>query len=203
VHQLVGRRMTVEEVMAEALKDQVFFDESQGGITLSGGEPLFQPEFTEALLASCKSRRIHTVLDTCGFAAPDVMRRVIKHVDLFHYDLKLMNSERHRRYTGVRNDAILHNLKLLAEYGRAVMIRVPIIPGVNDDDENIDAISEFISRLHFCEVDLLPYHQLGNEKYKRLSASREMPEVDPPTTEHMNQIAARMRRNGCQVRIGD
>jgi len=110
--QLAGRWMTVPEVLTEVLKDQVFFDESRGGITVSGGEPLFQADFTEALLAACRDRRIRTALDTCGFADPDVMRRVSEHVDLFLYDLKLMNSERHQRFTGVKNDLILQNLKM-------------------------------------------------------------------------------------------
>jgi len=201
--QLAGRWMTVPEVLAEVLKDEVFFDESGGGITISGGEPLRQAVFVEALLAACKARRIRTVLDTCGFADPEVMRRVSEHVDLFLYDLKLMNSERHLLFIGVKNDLILQNLKMLAERGSAIIIRVPVIPGVNDDSDNFDALSGHLFPLGLLDIHLLPYHRFGSDKYRRLHLSSGMEGVDPPTTEQMETIAARLRRDGFHVRIGD
>ena len=200
--QLAGRWMTVPEVLAEVLKDQVFFDESRGGITVSGGEPLFQAAFVEGLLAASRARRLGTVLDTCGFASPDVMRRVSEHVDLFLYDLKLMNGERHLRFTGVKNDLILKNLKMLAERGSCVIVRVPVIPGVNDDSDNFDSLSAFLSSLRLRDIDLLPYHQFGSDKYARLHLSCEIKDVDPPTTEQMETIAARLKGDGFHVRIG-
>ena len=201
--QLVGRRMTVAEVLAEVLKDEVFYEESGGGITISGGEPLQQADFVEALLAACKASRLHTVLDTCGFADPDVLRRVSEHVDLFFFDLKMMNSEKHLRHTGVNNDLILQNLAMLAEGGNAIRVRVPILPGFNDDEENLDALSKYLSPLGIREIDILPYHELGNDKYRRMNLSSGMENVVPPTSAKMETIAARLRRDGFQVRIGD
>jgi pyruvate formate lyase activating enzyme len=201
--QLAGRRMTVEEVLAEVLKDEVFYEESGGGITISGGEPLQQADFVEALLAACKARRLHTVLDTCGFASPEALRRVSEHVDLFYYDVKLMNSEKHLSLTGVNNDLILQNLKMLAESGSAIRVRVPVVPGFNDDNENLDALSSYLSPLGIRDIDLLPYHVLGNDKYRRMNLSSEMEGVVPPTTAEMETIAARLSRDGFHVRIGD
>jgi len=200
--QLAGRWMTVPEVLTEVLKDQVFFDESRGGVTVSGGEPLFQADFVQTLLAACHERRIRTALDTCGFADPSVLRRVSEHVDLFLYDLKLMDSEKHQRYTGVKNDLILQNLKMLAEQGSHIIVRVPVIPGVNDDSENFDALSDYLSSLGLRDIDLLPYHRLGSDKYLRLHMLSGMEEIDQPTTEQMETIASRLKRDGFHVRIG-
>ena len=190
------------EVLEEVLRDEVFFDESGGGITVSGGEPLMQAAFVEALLAACRTRRIRTVLDTCGFADSDVIRRISEKVDLFLYDLKVMHPERHRHFTGVKNDLVLRNLKILAERGSAVIVRVPIIPGVNDDSDNLDALSEFLSPLGLRAIDLLPYHRIGSDKYHRLHLSYGMEGVNPPTAEQMETIAARLKRDGFSVRIG-
>lgn len=201
-HQLAGRWMSVSEVLAEVLKDEVFFDESGGGITVSGGEPLMQASFVEALLAAFQNRGIRTAMDTCGYASTDVMRRVLENVDLFLYDLKLMDSDRHRRFTGVGNDLILENLKMLAEHGSAVIVRIPVIPGVNDDGGNIEALSEFLRPLGLREIDLLAYHRIGSDKYRRLRVSYGMERVDPPTAGHMQAIATRLSRDGFSVRIG-
>jgi pyruvate formate lyase activating enzyme len=200
--QLAGRWMTVAEVLTELLKDEVFYEESGGGITISGGEPLQQSDFVEALLAACKGRGIHTVLDTCGFADPAALRRVSQYVDLFFYDMKMMNSEKHVSLTGVNNDVILQNLKMLAEGGSAVTVRVPIMPGVNDEDENLDALSGYLSPLGIRDIDLLPYHELGKDKYRRLNLSCGMEGVHPPTTAEMETIAARLKRDGFHVRTG-
>lgn len=200
--QMAGRWMSVPDVLAEVLKDQAFYDESKGGITVSGGEPLMQAPFLEALLAACRARRIGTVLDTCGFAETGEIRRISQFTDLFLYDLKLMDPEKHRRFTGVRNDLILQNLKMLAEGGSAVIVRVPIIPGVNDDRDNIEAISSFLSHLEFRRIDLLPYQKIGTAKYHRLQLSYRMEGVVPPTVEHMETIASRLREDGFRVRIG-
>lgn len=201
--QLVGRSMTVEDVLAEVVKDQVFYEESGGGVTISGGEPLQQPDFVEALLAACKARKLHTVLDTCGFGSADGLRRVSEHVDLFFYDLKQMDSEKHKRFTGVSNELILQNLTMLASMGSAIRVRVPIIPGYNDDGENLEALSKYLSPLGLREIDLLPYHELGNDKYRRMNLASEMGDVAPPTMAEMEAIAARLRSDGFQVRIGD
>jgi len=200
--QLAGRWMSVPEVMKEILKDQIFFDESGGGITVSGGEPLMQPAFVEALLAECKARRIRTALDTCGWADSEVLCRVSEYVDLFLYDLKLMDCERHRHFTGVPNDLILRNLRLLAERGSAVIVRIPVIPEINDDTTNIDAVCDFLSPLSLRKIDLLPYHRIGTDKYRRLHLCNQMEGVSPPNAEQMEKVAARLKGAGFCVRIG-
>lgn len=200
--EVVGRSMSVPEVLAEIMRDEVFFDESGGGVTISGGEPLTQAAFVEALLIGCRERRIHTALDTCGFASPSVLRRVSEYVDLFLYDLKLMDSEQHQRYTCAKNDLILANLNMLAESGKAVIVRVPVIPGINDTAENIEALSRFLLPLGLQDIDLLPYHRIGTGKYERLRMTYTLRQVVPPTAEHVDSIAARLTHDGFKVRIG-
>jgi pyruvate formate lyase activating enzyme len=200
--ELAGHRMTVSEVMAEILKDEIFFSESGGGLTISGGEPLMQPAFVEALLDACRDRRIGTVVDTCGFANSRAIRRVSKKAGLFLYDLKLMDSDRHRQFTGVGNELIVQNLQILAEAGSNVIVRMPVIPGVNDDGANLDALCSFLFRLQLKRIDLLPYHRIGSDKYRRLGRSYEMEQVNPPTAEQMQAIAARLSAAGFVVRIG-
>lgn len=201
-HQLAGRWMTVPEVMDEVLKDRVFFEESGGGVTISGGEPLMQGQFVEELLAGCRERRIHIAVETSGFAAADVLRRIRENVDLFLYDVKVMDSERHRDAAGAGNERILRNLEMLARLGRTVIVRVPVVPGVNDDCENLDAMGAFLSPLGLPRIDLLPYHRIGGGKYERLGRPSRMDKVEPPSAEHMESIAARLRQCGFSVQIG-
>jgi pyruvate formate lyase activating enzyme len=200
--ELAGRRMTVPEVLAEISKDQVFFEESGGGVTVSGGEPLMQAAFVEPLLAALHARGVRTVLDTCGVADPSLVLRVSENVDLFYYDLKLMDDEKHRHFTGMGNSVVLQNLKLLAERKKAVVVRVPVIPGVNDDRANMDEVVGFLRPLGLREVDLLPYHRFGSEKYHRLHLPYEMEGVVPPSDTEMEALAQRLRRDGFTVRVG-
>lgn len=201
-HQLAGRWMTAREIVAEVLKDRVFFEESGGGVTFSGGEPLLQAPFLEAALAACRERRIHTAVETSGFAAPGVLRRVSTNVDLFLYDVKVMDGERHRSATGTGNDRILRNLRMLVQFGREVIVRVPVVPGVNDDDENLDELCAFLAPLGLRRIDLLPYHRIGSGKYDRMGRPNRIDAVEPPSAEQMETIAARLRRGGFSVQIG-
>ncbi len=200
--EVLGRWMSLHDIMPEVLKDQIFFDESGGGVTISGGEPLMQPDFVEALLAACRARRINTTLDTCGYAEWKVLDRIRSNVNLFLFDLKLMDSSRHQHFTGVRNDRILTNLTLLAKSGGAVVVRIPVIPGVNDGEENLTAVSSFLSEIRLRDIDLLPYHQIATGKYSRLGLEYRMEGLLPPTVEHLHDIAARLRRDGFHVQIG-
>jgi pyruvate formate lyase activating enzyme len=200
--QVVGRWMSVSEVLDDVLKDVVFFDESGGGLTISGGEPFMQAAFLESLLEACRSRKIRTVVDTCGHADPQVMRRSVKSVDLFLYDLKVMDGEKHQTLTGVKNDLILKNLRLLAECGARVLARVPVIPGVNDDTENLEALADFLIPLHLRDVELLPFHRIGRDKYDRLRLHREMYDVSPPTAGEIENVRAHLNRCGLNVRVG-
>lgn len=200
--QLAGRWMTVPEVMTEVLKDRVFFEESGGGVTISGGEPLMQAPFVEELLAACRARQIHTAVETCGFAPADVVRRVSGDVDLFLHDVKVMDAEKHRQSTGAENERILRNLERLVRLGAAVIVRMPVVPGVNDDRENLDAMSAFLSSLGLRRIDLLPYHRIGSGKYDRLGRPSRMESLEPPSPEQMESIAARLRQSGFSVQIG-
>jgi pyruvate formate lyase activating enzyme len=196
----IGREMTVAQVMAEVERDVAFYDESRGGVTLSGGEPLLQWDFSLALLRACKEKEIHTALDTCGFARWETLDRIREHVDLFLYDLKLIDEEKHRRFTGVSNELILENLQALSQRGHDIIVRVPVIPGVNDDDESIRQIGAFAAKLpHLDGLDLLPYHHIGMDKYTRMNKTYQLVDVRPPSDERMAKIANILQGFGLSV----
>ena len=200
--QLAGQRVTVAEVLAECERDVVFFDESGGGVTVSGGEPLSQPDFAEALLAGCRERKIHTALDTCGFADREAALRVSRYADVVLYDLKLLDSAAHRKYTGVPSEPILANLAALTEAGRNLIVRIPLIPGVNDDRESLGALTDFVWLLGLRRIDLLPYHKIGVDKYGRLGRARPLGEVEPLPETELSRIAADLADRGFAIRIG-
>lgn len=200
--QLAGHPMSVAEALAEIERDVVFFDESGGGVTLSGGEPLAQPEFAGALLAACRARGIHTALDTCGMAPADVLLRVAAHADLVLFDLKAMRGGLHVEYTGAPNTAILGNLEALAAAGRSVIVRYPLIPGVNDDDGELRAMAEFLRPLGLRRLDLLPYHRMGIDKYRRLGIRCPLEVFPSPDPARADEVAEALRRQGLEVRMG-
>ncbi len=199
---LVGRRLTVADVVAVVERDRPFYDESGGGVTVSGGEPLAQPAFVEALLRACRGRGIHTAVETCGVAAEHVLARVAPVTDLFLYDLKLMDERRHRQVTGVSNRAVLDNLARLVASGARVRVRLPLVPGVNDDEENLEATARFLASLGLRELDLLPYHRAGLAKYARLGRAYALPDLPPPSAEAVEAAVARFGRAGVAVRVG-
>ena len=201
--EMVGRRMTVTDVMKEIEKDTVFYDESDGGVTFSGGEPFMQPMFLRTLLRLCKEKRIHTAVETCGFVDPDSLMSASPYIDRYFYDLKIMENERHRKFTRVPNKLILQNLRELARSHDHITIRFPVIPEVNDDDENVSLLGEFVSSLrNVGEVDVLPYHKLGIEKYRSLGIEYRMPKATPPSSEEVARIAERFRSYGLRVKVG-
>ena len=200
---IVGQEMTVTQVMDMIERDVAFYDESGGGVTFSGGEPLLQGDFLYALLQACRSAGIHTAVDTCGFAAWKTLDRTRGLVDLFLYDLKLMDNKRHLELTGVPNDLILRNLQMLSARGHNIILRVPIIPGINDDEENVHQIGDFATNsLGLNRVDILPYHHTAAEKYNRLKRAYELSDIRPPSGDRMAEIARTLRDFGLQVRIG-
>lgn len=167
--ELIGRTAEVGEIMAEVLKDRIFYENSGGGMTVSGGEPLFQPEFTAALLAAAKREKLHTCLDTCGFAAWEKIAALLPDTDLFLYDLKETDPEKHMEYTRVPLAPVLENLARIDAAGGEVILRCPLIPGLNDRDGHADGIAEIANRLtHLREINLMPYHPLGESKLARL-----------------------------------
>ena len=201
--QIVGRRMSVAQVLAEVERDVVFYDESGGGVTVSGGEPLQQRIFLLALLKACKEKDIRTVLDTCGYATWKALDQVRSYVDLFLYDLKLIDDARHRQFTGVSNRLILQNLRRLLQTGQAVILRVPVIPGVTDGEDELRQLGSFIAGLPGSpRVDLLPYHRAATGKYERLNRDYPLLDVLPPAPERMQFVAEALRSYGLMVKIG-
>jgi pyruvate formate lyase activating enzyme len=201
--EFVGRNVTVDEVMHEIKKDIAFYDESGGGITFSGGEPLMQPEFLLQLLDACAALDLHRTVDTTGYAESELLLQVAHRTDLFLYDLKLMDAGRHRDFTGVSNELILNNLKLLAQNAARIQVRVPIIPGVNNDAENIDRTADFVSVLPGVEqVAILPFHNSARGKYGRLGMECASSDIERPSEENLKIIAARLQKSGLQVKIG-
>ncbi|MBU4198331.1 MAG: glycyl-radical enzyme activating protein [Kiritimatiellae bacterium] len=167
--ELIGRTMTVTEVLAEVMKDKPFYDNSGGGMTISGGEPMLQLEFTRSLLQAARNAGIHNCLDTCGFAPFNDYVQILKEVDVFLYDLKSTDSGKHCALTGVPSSGILDNLYHLDEAGAGIILRCPLIPGFNDDDEHLNNIAVIANKLrHVQEINLLPYHPLGKDKWKYL-----------------------------------
>jgi pyruvate formate lyase activating enzyme len=199
--QIAGRRLTVGELVAEIERDLVFFEESGGGVTLSGGEPLAQPRFVSALLAACRDRGIGTVLETCGYAPSGVFLNVALAADLVLYDLKLMDPAKHKHYTGVSNRRILDNLKELVARGRPVTVRIPVMPGINDTDDEISQFARYLAELPASHVELLPYHHIGAGKYKRLGLTYRLPDASQPSAADLARFSDALARAGLNVRV--
>lgn len=197
----IGKDVTSREIMKEIIKDEAFYEESGGGVTFSGGEPLMYVDFLQDILKSCKIRGIHTAVDTSGYTSWESFEKIIDKVDLFLYDLKLIDNEKHKKYTGVSNKVILENLKKLSDSGANIYIRMPIIAGVNDDS-HIDETIEFLSNLNIIQVNLLPYHKMGMEKYKRLGMEYKLTGDEKPSDEKMKEIADKFRKAGIKVKVG-
>jgi len=202
--EISGHPMSVAEIMNEIEKERVFFDQSGGGVTFSGGEPLIHHKYLIELLDECGKRRIHTAIDTAGLANTEIILEVAKHTDLFLYDLKMMDSEKHRKWVGVPNEKILENLNLLAETGAKIIIRIPLIGGVNDDAENMEATARFVSELlgEKKEVNLLLYHKIAQTKYQKLGRPEDFQLLEEPTKEAQQQAIAIFEKYGIEVSIG-
>jgi pyruvate formate lyase activating enzyme len=199
--EVTGRTWSVQEVIAAVETDRVFYDSSGGGVTFSGGEPLSQPEFLIACLRECRERGLQTAVDTCGWAPADAIDQVAGIADLFLYDLKLLDPERHVAHTGVDNRPILDNLRRLCARGADVRIRVPLVADVTDDADNLDAIAAFVSDLPGPPpVRLLPYHALANGKARRLGLSVE--DFCAPPAHRIEAALARLRTRGLVVQAG-
>jgi pyruvate formate lyase activating enzyme len=202
---LMGRYVTAGEVFKEVKADEIFYQRSGGGVTLSGGEPLAQPEFDIALLKLCKDAGINTALDTSGYERWETLRRVLNYVDLVLYDFKHMDPVEHKKCTGVSNDLILDNArKIHHESSIPILARVPIIPGYNDSVENIEATARFIATEldNSTKVHLLPYHRLGEIKYERLERPGKSVSIEPPSEERMSKLKKMVESFGLTVYIG-
>ena len=182
-----GKSMSVDEVVQELARDRLFYENSGGGVTISGGEPLMQAEFVAQAFEACKEKGIHTALDTTGLAPWETMESVLEHVDLVLYDLKHMDPEIHKRRTGVSNELILSNLQKTAHKIRT-WVRIPVIPGFNDSDLDIQQIVDFSATLPVEKVSLLPYHGWAHAKYEALGIEYPMKGSQPPSDERINEI---------------
>lgn len=197
-----GRQVTASEVMAQIEREIPFYDESNGGVTFSGGEPLLQPRFLSALLSACRKQEIHTVVDTSGFANWNVFEKIRDDVDLFLYDLKHMDSNRHQEVTGVPNEKILENLCRLTDTGAKCIARIPLIPGINDDEKNLIATGTFLAGLSHIEgVELIAYHDIAQAKYEALEREYALSGTKPPAESEMDNAAEVLRSYGLNVVI--
>jgi pyruvate formate lyase activating enzyme len=201
--ELTGRTITSADLMKIIIKDIPFYDESGGGVTFSGGEPLMQPEFLLELLKECGKEQIHRTVDTSGCVDTEVLMSVARETELFLFDLKLMDSEKHREYTSIPNHLILSNLKQLARSGVDITVRIPIIPGINTDDENIDFTGMLLRVLpEIRNVHILPYHDFQKNKYIRFNTEYHAGHILPPTKEELAAIKKRLETFELNVDIG-
>jgi len=196
--EIVGRIVSPEEVVEELVLDRDYYDTSGGGVTFSGGEPLSQPEFLEKTLILCIEAGLSTALDTCGAVPWKTLEKQLPFHDLILYDLKIMDDLLHQQYTGLSNQEILENFQRLVERGVEVNVRRPVIPGVNDSVEEITALGDFLSELNGrIKIDLLPYHALSADKYRRLGREGEAWKV--PSDEELNRIQIQLESLGFKV----
>ena len=192
---MAGRQVCAAEVVEALQADRAFYESSKGGITLSGGEPFLQGDFTLSLLRCCKDEGFHTAVDTSGHVSWNVIEKALPYVDLILYDLKHMDPREHARLTGSANDLILANLMRLEKSGVPIEIRFPVIPTVNDGAENIESLGRFLASVGAVKtVRLLSYHSFAGSKYAGVGRPNTMPAVDSPTKEHLDDIAAKIQR---------
>jgi pyruvate formate lyase activating enzyme len=195
--------MTVAEVFDAVQRDAMFYKPSSGGVTLSGGEPLLQPRFARALLEKCHEAGIHTCIETSGHAAESALREVLPHTDYVLYDLKLLDSERHRRYTGTSNSRILANARVVVESGVATLFRMPLIPGVNDDPQNIRDTAAFIRALggDVAALQLMAYHRLAMGKYESLDRPYTLADLQAHQPDEVERVRQLYAENGVRCTV--
>jgi pyruvate formate lyase activating enzyme len=193
--------MSVEEVLAEVKKDQPFYESSGGGMTISGGEPMLQFQFATELLEAARSNGLHTCLETCGQTTTTMILAVQPLTDLFLFDIKETDNARHRQYTGAGNDRILTNLRAVHAAGGAILLRLPIVPGLNDRSDHFEAVAQLTRELpHLLGVEIMPYHRLGISKQARLGASpNQSLDIPAPSAATVAQWAHSLRQLGVHV----
>jgi pyruvate formate lyase activating enzyme len=199
-----GSEVSVEELMQRVRRETVMMDQSEGGVTISGGEPMMQSGFLIELLEALGREGIHRAVDTTGFTRTDTLLEVARRTDLFLYDLKMMDPERHRKFTGVTNEKILENLRVLSESGAEINIRIPFILGVNADRENITETAAFVASLHGKKklVSLLPYHNIAVHKYGKLGQDYDAGDMDEPGPEDIEAAISIFAEHGIEANVG-
>ena len=202
---MAGKEMTVDQAIKEVEKDTLFFSNSGGGITLSGGEPTMQPDFSLEIFKVCKNYGISTAIETCAYTEWDILDKILKYTDFVYIDIKHSSSEKHKTLTSKKNGLILDNIrKTAAKYpDKPLTIRIPVIPGLNDTERNISETAQFVCRLEGQhKVELLPYHKLGIHKYAALSRDYPLSNLQPVSENHMQVIEDLIKSFGLEVQIG-
>jgi pyruvate formate lyase activating enzyme len=201
---VVGREMTVDQVVAEVEKDRPFYRRSGGGMTVGGGEPLAQYRFAAGLLEAARNAYVHTALETCGHAPWHHFEEVLRHVDLLQFDLKHMDPGRHRELTGQSNDLILGNLKrvLTVKSPRDVIIRIPVVPGCNDSADNVAETAGFVAALGFRQMELVPYHRMGVAKYSQYGMAYPLEGREPLDERRLDDLREIVRQSGLTEMAG-
>ncbi len=201
--EIIGREITVTELMSVILRDRMIYEESGGGVTFSGGEPLMQPRFLAEILKQCQKNEIHTCLDTTGFTSWEVIQKVAPYTDLFLYDLKHPDNEKHRQFTGVENKLILDNLYRLDAIDKKIWIRIPFIPTLNDDESDLLKYLAMLAKLkQKPPISLLPYHKIGSHKYDRFQLPYHMQGIEEPTKESVAFAKHIFENEGYSIQVG-
>ena len=204
--EMCGREWTMDNLMAEIEKERAIMEDSGGGVTLCGGEPLMHPDYSLAILEELGRRGFHRTVDTTLYASREMVVKISDACELFLVDLKLMDSEKHRQYTGVTNEVILQNIRCLAETGKDFFIRIPLIEGVNADDGNMEDTALFLKALPWLRrtVNLLPYHDVGKDKHRRMwsTYNPQSFQMNAPTEETLQHCAGLLESHGLHVIIG-
>ena len=201
----VGKFYSVEDILEILDKEKVFMNQSKGGVTFSGGEPMLQFEFLLEVLKACKANGYHTAVDTSGYSLAENYKSIIPYTDLFLFDIKHLDDSKHLELTGVSNERILDNFKLLIDHGKEIMVRIPVIPGYNDDDDQIGKMKQLLlseKTKTLKKINLLPYHKIGTSKYKKFNIPNRMENVKPPSKERMLQLKEIFNEIGVKVKIG-
>ncbi|HBE40533.1 MAG TPA: glycyl-radical enzyme activating protein, partial [Bacteroidales bacterium] len=200
-----GRFYSIDEILHILEKERIFITESKGGVTFSGGEPLYQPEFLLDALKVCKSNGYHTTVDTSGYASPENYLGIIPYTDLFLYDIKHLDDLKHFECTGVSNAQILSNFRLILESSTDIYVRIPVIPGYNDDNDHLEILRNFLIENksdNLKKINLLPFHKTGQAKYRKFGIAYKMNGIQPPLKERMNELKEYFSGTGIKVKIG-
>jgi pyruvate formate lyase activating enzyme len=200
-----GKYISVNDVLNILDKERLFIVQSGGGVTFSGGEPMQQPEFLLEALKACHENGYHTAVDTSGYSLPASYLAIIPYTDLFLFDIKHLDDEKHLSFTGVSNALIISNFKMILNSGRDVMVRIPVIPGYNDDDDHLERIRSFVAgnrTENLLKISLLPYHRIGSSKYRRLNIPDRMKGVEAPSATRMNELKQFFSETGIRIKIG-
>lgn len=204
-NETVGKSYEPKDILAILEKERIFMNQSKGGVTFSGGEPMMQFDFLMETLQACKKNGFHTTIDTSGYSTPGNFRKIIPYTDLFLFDIKHLDSLKHKEFTGVPNETILNNYHLIVESETDFMVRIPIVPGFNDDSDHLTRLKDFILGEKYNNlkmINLLPYHKIGSSKYKKFNKPYKMENTEQPSVQRMNEIKELFAGSGVRVKIG-